>query len=109
MFSSGEAKTVPCASVARHVGGVVRRMRRIGPEMSLLVSADTQDWSERVFSSWCSVAEGSSCWVVRLVDVDCFLDGWEPSVVVVEVDVCLRFLGLSPLKVRGLTIFNGGD
>ena len=74
--------------------------------MSLLVSADTQDWSERVFSSWCSVAEGSSCWVVRLVDVDCFLVGWEPSV---EVEVCLRFLGFSPLKVKGLTIFNGGD
>lgn len=43
MFSSAEAKTVPCASVARQVGGVVRRMSRIGPEMSLLVSAETQD------------------------------------------------------------------
>lgn len=38
-----------------------------------------------------------------LVDVDCFLAGWEGSVEV-DVEVCLRFLGLSPLKVRGFTM-----
>ena len=53
-------------------------------------------------SSW---VEGSSASLAVgvLVDVDCFLAGWEGSVEV-DVEVCLRFLGLSPLKVRGFTM-----
>lgn len=105
-FSSALAKMVPFASLAMQVGFSDAKTSTIGPAISLGVSAETQLWSSGGLLSSSSVVvlagaaeeEGESS-VLRVLADD--LPGSEGS-------RCLRFLGLSPLNVKGLTIF-GGD
>lgn len=78
--------TWPLASLATQVGSSEGRTRITGPAMSLGESAETQLWSSGLSSGSGSVLRdlgvGASLSVVRV----------------------LRFFGLSPLNVRGLTI-----
>lgn len=96
VFSSALAKTFPVASAAMAVGVSEGSTRRTGPAKSLGVSAETQDWSS-VFSS----ASSSGCGWCCCDGLGVFREASGSSV------RCLRFLGLSPLKDRGLTILNG--
>ncbi|KAG9966728.1 hypothetical protein KCU61_g390, partial [Aureobasidium melanogenum] len=90
MFSSALANTLPLASQARQVGGLVGKTKMTGPATSLTASAETHDSS----SSWCCSAPAFRSFVAG------------PSPSASSSRVRLRFLTfLSPLKLSGLTIF----
>lgn len=93
VFSNSLANTFPLASLAMQVGFSEGSTRTTGPARSDGVSAETQLWS-----SWSSSgALSSSCVVgVGLVALEVEGESWSVR--------SLRFLGLSPLKVNGLTI-----
>ena len=93
VFSSSLANTFPLASLAMQVGFSEGRTRTTGPARSVGVSAETQLWS-----SW-SASSGallSLSWRVGLGALEVEGVSWSVRI--------LRFLGLSPLKVKGLTI-----
>lgn len=90
-FSSLLANTIPFASLAIHVGSSEGRTRTTGPAMSPTASAETQLWSSGLSSSSDGFAVSVS--VFRVLE--------DPSLSALRT---LRFLGLSPLNVRGFTI-----
>lgn len=92
MFSSALAKTLPFASQAMQVGGVVGSAKMMGPVTSVGTSAVTQ-----LSSSSAVVLVRFGCVVMRALDEGSSSSCW--------VLVCLRFLDfLSPLKASGLTM-----